>query len=132
MPNVRRIRKPEEAQRYVAESVAALIHNEFDNGSGWLSVCLDDEDTGNLADIKTEELVHTAARQLEKQLEAYGKQKARGMQPSQEEWATAAWELYQHIHSRGEGPTFHLFLKIMMPLINRVEGWPSKASREKL
>jgi hypothetical protein len=117
--DVKRFRKPEDAQRYVAGSVAALLQNEFDNGSGWLSLNEDEEDVGNLADLKTEKLVHEATRQLIRQLQAHSEGKTSGNPPSQTEWAEAAWKLYSCIHSRGERTSFELFMVTLMPLIQR-------------
>ncbi len=126
MTDVKRFRKPVDAQRYVAGSVAALLQNEFDNGSGWLHLNQDDEDVGNLADLKTEKLVHEAARQLEAQLRAHSVGETSGNPPSQTEWAQAAWKLYSCIHSRGERTSYELFMVTLMPLINRSGVKPEK------
>lgn len=116
---VYRFRKAVDAARYVAGSVAALLQNELDNGSGWLSLQEDEDDVGNLADLRTEKLVQEEVKLLMGQLRAREAGDPLANPPTQQEWADAAWKLYASVHSRGETTSFQLFLVTLMPLIHR-------------
>lgn len=68
----KRIRTQAAARRYVAGCVASMLDAEFDNASEWMHADVG-IDGGNLAGVKSEKLVHQAARELSQQLHAFGK-----------------------------------------------------------